>query len=138
MLPTITQQFFIMKEDQYISSWIKQIKYKKVSCGTWILNFQVFPPSHVKKQYLRLIAKHNLNSISGYEKGAKMAGKLKNQWWQHELLHLVSDQKRGLFTDLCDTSVRREGRALSVSFPSSHFIRLSQEKCRSSQWASLP
>lgn len=31
----------------------------------------------MKKHYLRLIAKHNLNSISGYEKGAKMAGKLK-------------------------------------------------------------
>lgn len=36
-----------------------------------------FPPSHVKKQELRLIAKHNLNSISSYEKGTKMAGKLK-------------------------------------------------------------
>lgn len=28
MLPT-TQQFFIMNEDQYISSWIKQRKLKK-------------------------------------------------------------------------------------------------------------
>lgn len=28
MLPT-TQQFFIMNEDQYISSWIKQRKFKK-------------------------------------------------------------------------------------------------------------
>lgn len=57
-------------------------KTDKIQKGIlWDMNTQLsgFSPPHVKKQYLRLIAKHNLNSISGYEKGAKMTGKLKNQ-----------------------------------------------------------
>lgn len=46
-----------------------------------------------------------------------MIGKQKNQWKRYEFSHLVRDQKRGLFIALYDTSVRSEGRAISVNFP---------------------
>lgn len=77
--------------------------------------FTFFYCLYVKKQYLGLIAKHNLNTIYSYEIDMKMAGKMK-KISDGDISSCILSETRKELTALCDTSVRHEGGATSMNF----------------------
>lgn len=136
MFPTITKHIFIVILRLTQSFWIQQIKYKNVSQGQEYSTFRIsFSPSYVKKQYLGLTAKHNLNTISSYKTDRRWLARWKSQSWGHELLHLIRDQPRGLLSYTMHQSHTRTWPQAQI-FPAVYpLYGTVQRKCRPSQWA---
>ena len=72
------------------------------------------PPSYVKKQYLGLTAKHNLNTISSYETDRRWPARWKSVTGIWALASHQRPDKR--FTVLHDASVTHKDMATSTNF----------------------
>lgn len=135
MFPVIAKHIFIVTLRLTQSSQIKQIKYKNVSQGHEYSTFRIFfSPSYMKKQYLGLRAKHNLNTISCYD-GQKMAGKMKKSVWGQEPCISSETRQEAYCLIRCISHTQGHGHKHEFFLQSIHLMGPSRKKCRPRQWA---